>query len=154
MALELRTVRQPVSRAASRRDHKKFCDIEGWSVVMNSRPKPASHHLTYELQLTDGRILRTRISRPTNSETYGPGLWHHILTEQLDVTETEFWTCVEQRTPPVRVQPGFDPPERALPLSLVRQLVDSLHLSSDDIASLSLDEAIRLMEEFWSGPAE
>ena len=143
-----------MTRAASRRDHQRFCEIEDWAEVRNARGKPTRHHITYELLRPDGRILRTRISRPANTEAYGPSMWGHILTDQLDVTENEFWACVDDRTPPVRARPASGSPENALPLSLARQLVDVLHLTSEEIGALSLEEAIARMQEFWSRPSD
>lgn len=141
-----------MSRRGTRRDHRRFCEIEGWSVVVNSRGRPTSHHLTYGLAVDDGRILRTRISRPANATEYGRRLWNHILTDQLDVTEIEFWQCVDHRKLPARGGAVPDVSENALPLSLVRQLVDSLHLGSDEIAELSMEDALTLMTEYWSRP--
>ena len=56
------------SHAASRREHRRFCEIEGWAEVLNARGKPTEHHITYELALGDGRVYRTRISRPANTD--------------------------------------------------------------------------------------
>src|SRR4051794_41203434 len=60
---------------ATRDDHQRFCAVEGWVQVRNARGKPVRHHETYELSLFDGRILRTRISRPVNRTTYGPAMF-------------------------------------------------------------------------------
>lgn len=141
-----------MSGPASRREHKQFCDIEGWDTVLNARGKKVRHHITYELALSDGRVLRTRISRPANKETYGPSLWKGILRDQLDVTEGAFWDCVERRVLPPR--PGSDAPPSAagLPASLVHQLKTTLGLSDADVARLSRDEAVTRMSEYWSQP--
>ena len=140
-----------MSGPASRRQHKQFCDIEGWEPVLNARGKPVSHHITYELALEDGRVLRTRVSRPANNDTYGPSLWAAILRDQLDVTEVAFWDCVERRILPPR--PGAAaPPATGLPASLVHQLKTALGLSDSEIASMSKDEAVSLMSEYWSRP--
>ena len=141
-----------MTRAASRRDPRRFCEIEEWAEVVNARGKPTRHHITYELALPDGPILRTRILRPANTEAYGPSMWSHILTDQLAVTEDEFWESVDDRTPPVRSRPASSTPENALPISLARQLVDVLHLSSDEVGAISVEEAIARMQEFWSRP--
>lgn len=141
------------SRAASRREHHRFCEIEGWTEVLNARGKPAEHHLTYELTLGDGRVLRTRISRPANTNTYGRGLWSHILSDQLEVTEADFWACVDDRRAPVRNDLASAPEGAALPVSLAYQLVNTLHLSSDEIASLTLEQAVARMHEHWGRQA-
>ncbi len=137
---------------ASRRDHKRFCEVEGWDTVRNARGKQVRHHLTYELALSDGRVIRTRISRPANSDSYGPSLWAAILRDQLEVTEAAFWECVEHRVLPPRPGRDFAQHAAGLPASLVHQLKMSLGLSDAEIASLSKDEAVARMTAFWSQP--
>jgi hypothetical protein len=140
------------SRAASRREHQRFCEVEGWQEVRNSRGKPTQHHITYELLLSDGSVLRTRISRPANSEVYGPGLWSHILDDQLHVTEAEFWQCVDNRNLPPRVRTTKEPDSSALSAQLAYQLVHTLKLTSAEIAALTFEEAVKLMTEYWTRP--
>jgi hypothetical protein len=138
--------------APTRDDHERFCSVERWIRVRNARGKPVRHHETYELNLPDGRILRTRISRPVDRTTYGPAMFRHILTEQLNVTETEFWTCVRDRKPPRRGQPAGQPPEHSLPASLVHQLLHEVRLPEDEVAKMTRDEAIAQMQQHWSRP--
>lgn len=137
-------------RAATRREHVRFCELEGWRAVQSARESSNRHHLTFELPLNDGRILRTRISRPPNNETYGKALWAHILRDQLGVTQGEFWKCVDESEVPVRSFTMALPPPAALPAGLAHQLVHVLALSSKEVAALSLDEAIALMNHHWS----
>jgi hypothetical protein len=138
-------------RAASRREHQRFCEIEGWDEVLNSRGKPTQHHITYELLLGDGSILRTRISHPANTEAYGKNLWSHILDDQLHVTEAEFWECVDNKNPPDRT-PVTARPDSTLPAQLAYQLVHTLNLTSEAVAALTLEEAVKLMAEYWHNP--
>jgi hypothetical protein len=140
------------SRAGSRREHQRFCEIEGWQEVRNSRGKPTQHHITYELLLGDGSVLRTRISRPANTEVYGKGMWSHILVDQLHVTEIEFWECVDDKNPPQRIADTEGSDSRTLPAQLAYQLVHSLKLTNAQIALLTLEEAVRLLAEYWSQP--
>lgn len=137
-------------RAASRREHQRFCGIEGWTEVLNAKGKPTEHHITYELRLGDGRVLRTRVSRPANTNTYGTSLWSHILDDQLQVTEAEFWACVDDKQKPVRAAVASAPEGVALPASLAYQLVNTLHLSNAEIASLTLEQAVAKMNEHWA----
>ncbi len=137
-------------RIASRREHQRFCEIEGWEEVRNARGKPTQHHITYELRLEDRRILRTRISRPANTDRYGRGLWSHILTDQLDVTGEEFWECVDHGNPPRRSAILEPAGGAVLPAGLAHQLVHTLGLTADEIAELTLEEAVGRMAEFWS----
>jgi len=141
-------------RAATRREHVRFCEVEGWRAVQSARESSNRHHLTFELPLNDGRILRTRISRPPNNDTYGKALWAHILRDQLCVTQSEFWKCVDDGEVPVRSSTMALPPSAALPAGLAHQLVHVLALSTKEVAALSLDDAIALMNEHWSTKAE
>lgn len=137
--------------AATRRDHDRFCRNEGWTVVRDSKGGPVAHHITYELALPDGRILRTRISRPADASGYGPGRWAHILRDQLCVDDAGFWQCVRSRIPPDR---GLrQPPPSALPLGLVERLRHDLGLTEAQIASMSRKEAVAAMTGFWSRPS-
>ena len=97
------------SRPGSRREHVRCCEVEGWATVRNARGKPVRRHITFELAVPNGNVLRTRISRPANSERYGPRLWSVILSEQLDVTEEQFWDCIDRGVPPARTGPSGTP---------------------------------------------
>lgn len=108
--------------AATREHHDDFCVTEKWELVRGATGKPVRHHRTYELGLWDGRILRTRISKPVDSSVYSKAMWSHILREQLCVSTDEFWGCVNDEVLPDRGAPalriGLDP----LPLYLVKEL--------------------------------
>jgi hypothetical protein len=137
--------------APTRADHQAFCANEGWEQVRNARGKTSSHHaVTFELQLHDGRILRTRISHPPDGSTYGQSMWSHILRDQLAVTEDEFWACARGGVKPDRGQPAA-PPE-ALPADLVHLLVARLRLTREEIAEMTREEAIARMQKYWSDP--
>jgi hypothetical protein len=141
------------SAAASRRDHNRFCQVEGWEQVRNARGK-TGHHLTYELNLPDGRVLRTRISHPVNNETYGPRLWSHILSDQLEVTDTEFWACVEDGELPDRGSASAEVPANALPAQVVYQLIHDVGIPEAEVARMDLTRAVELLAEYWSRPRE
>ena len=142
-----------MSGVASRRDHDRFCQIEGWDKVRNAGGKTGHHH-TYELKLSDGNVLRTRISHPVNNDTYGSRLWSHILSDQLDVTEAEFWACVDERKLPDRGAAADKAPENAMPASLAYQLIHVVGVPETEVATMSLERALALMNEFWSKPQD
>lgn len=71
---------------ATRKDHEAFCTTEGWLERTRADGKRGSHHVSYELPLPDGRILYTRISHSIDRTDYGPGIFRHILRDQLQVT--------------------------------------------------------------------
>lgn len=141
-----------MSRSGSRADHHRFCTIEGWAEVRNARGKAVGHHITLELSLADGRILRSRISRPADATAYGFGLWKAILRDQLCVSEEEFWTCVTDRKPPDRGVDNPPTPQRALPASLAAQLIRDAGIQESRVAQLTLEEAVAAMKEHWSKP--
>ena len=142
-----------ISRPASRREHQRFCEIEGWTTVLNARGKPTEHHITYELAIGDGRILRTRISRPANAVAYGKGMWTRVLRDELDVSEAEFWECLDNKNPPQRSAATPAQQAAVLPAGLAYQLVNTLGLSSEEIAALTLEAAVAKMNEHWTNPA-
>jgi len=90
--------------------HDAFCKIEGWEQVRDAQGRTGTHHVIYELQLHDGRILRTRVSHPVNRDTYGASLWSHILPDQLEVDQATFWACVQEGKKPDRGAP--EPPQK------------------------------------------
>ena len=134
----------------TRRDHQRFCEVEGWTQVRGATGRAGRHHLTYELAIGDGRILRTRISNPPNRSDIGRGMFMHILREQLCVIEEEFWTCVTEGTPPVR--DGRPIPQREpLPAELVHLLTVKARLSEDEVRSMTKSEAIEAAQRYWMG---
>ncbi len=133
----------------TRATHERFCRTEGWTEVRNARGK-TGHHVTFELALPDGRVLRTRVSHPVDATDYGPEIWRHILRDQLEVSDAEFWACVQHRTKPRRG------PERvvtaaAIPVDVAWQLVHKVGLAPDEVARLTRDEAIARLQEHWRG---
>ncbi|GAA3585402.1 hypothetical protein GCM10022222_82460 [Amycolatopsis ultiminotia] len=131
----------------TRKDHQAFCRTEEWVEVRNARGK-TGHHATYELTLPDGWILRTRISHPPNRQVYGKNLWAHVLRDQLDVTEDEFWACVRDRTRPARGVTVEN--EDAIPVAIVSQLLAN-GVDEAEIRGMSKAAAIERMTRIWSG---
>lgn len=138
------------STAGSRRDHNRFCQVEGWAEVRNARGQKVRHHITYELELPDGTVLRTRISHPANNSTYGPNLWSTILEHQLCVTEEAFWSCVNDKWLPDRGAGPVEPPANALPAQLVFQLIHDAKVPERQVAAMTLDRAMEVMNAYWS----
>lgn len=132
----------------TRRDHQRFCEIEGWTRVRDARGRTGTHHVTWELALPDGRVLRTRISHPVDRTDYGRGLWSHVLRDQLDVSETEFWRCVRNGVVPLRSAPAAS--TRSLPADLVHLLVSRAGLSEAEVATMSREAAIEQLQRHWS----
>lgn len=134
--------------APTRTAHRAFCELEGWTLVANAVGKPVAHHVTYELPLLDGRVLRTRVSRPVNSDTYGRSLWSHILRDELDVGAAVFWECVQHSVRPPR--PGAVSRPEGVPVALVMELRRRLGLSDDQISHLDRATAAALIASYWA----
>lgn len=118
-------------------------------MVRSATGKRNKHHDTYELTLPSGDVLRTRVSRPVNKDNYGPTTWAHILRDQLDVTEQEFWDCSDRGIIPSRGGTPASTP-RGAPTQVLYQLKHRVGLSDSEIAALSRDEAIERLNEFWT----
>lgn len=131
----------------TRQAHERFCIAEGWDRVRDARGRTGSHHVTYELVLADGSILRTRISHPVDRTDYGPSLWNHILRDQLAVSAEEFWSCVNDGGLPARSVVA--PAPESLPADLVHLLVHRVGLSSAEIASMTRAQAIERLQRHW-----
>jgi hypothetical protein len=130
---------------ATRADHQQFVVNEGW------QPVPSTHHDTYELALPDGRVLRTRISRPPNRTTYGARMWAHILRDQLDVSVEEFWGCVRDGAIPDRMPPDVtEEVDDAIPLEVANLLISRVGLTRRDLAGMTRDEAIARLNDYWA----
>ncbi len=132
----------------TRQDHQRFCEAEGWKRVRDARGRTGTHHVTYELALPDGRVLRTRISHPPDRTTYGSGLWSHIPRDQLDVTEAVFWACVRNGVLPDRGVPAV--PAEAIPAEVVHLLTTRVGLTEAEVARLGRDEAIERLRRYWT----
>ncbi|MFE2942026.1 cytotoxic translational repressor of toxin-antitoxin stability system [Streptomyces sp. NPDC059255] len=131
-----------------RERHERFCAVEKWERVRDARGRTGTHHVTYELTLYDGRILRTRISHPVDRTVYGAGMWGHILRDQLDVSEGEFWDCVLDGRLPDRGAPAV--PKEALPADLVYLLIHRVGLSEAAVAGLAKEDAVARLHQYWT----
>jgi hypothetical protein len=131
----------------TRSDHQRFCEVEGWTEVRNATGK-TGHHVTHELALPDGAILRTRVSNPPDRSTYGRSLWSHILRDQLGVDEATFWGCVRDGRLPDRGRQADLP--GSLPAGLVSVLLHQVGLPESEVAAMTREQAIARVNEFWT----
>ncbi len=135
----------------TRADHDAFCRREGWLQVRSSRGSTGTHHVTYELPLPDGQVIRTRVPHPPDRTNDGAALWSHILRDQLRVTEQEFWSCVRTGAKPDRG--GARLPAESLPAELAHLLVHRVGLSDEEVARLTREQAIECLQRYWSTPS-
>ena len=116
--------------------------------MRDARGRTGTHHVTYELVLVDGRILRTRVSHPVDRSSYGQSMWKHILRDQLEVEEPAFWSCVQDGVKPARGAP--EPPAEALPADLVYMLIARVGLDESDVARMTKIEAVARLQSYWT----
>jgi len=116
--------------------------------VSDAKGRTGTHHVTYELDLPDGRVLRTRISHPPDRTDYGPSLWRHILRDQLHVDDATFWACARDGVTPDRGVPAA--PEHALPADVVHLLITRVGLSEAEVATMTKVEAVDRLNQFWT----
>ena len=134
--------------APTRRDHARFCEVEGWRLVRSAAGKRNMHHETYERALFDGSVLRTRISRPPDRTTYGDALWSHILRDQLQVSAEEFWRCVQDGIPPDRGSPPAA--AESIPADLLYLLKHRAGISETELGEMTRQEAIERIQQYWA----
>lgn len=131
----------------TRKDHERFCEVEGWRRVLDARGRAGTDHIRYELHLPDGRVLRTRISRPADASTYGPNIWSRILRDQLEVGSEVFWACAKDGKRPNRG--AREAPPEALPASIVHQLIHHVGLAEDEVRRLTRAEAVERLNDHY-----
>jgi hypothetical protein len=111
----------------------------------------AGDHVRYSLELPDGRVLNTKISRPVDRTVYGEDLWQVILREQLQVTEEQFWACVRDGTRPDRgIITESGPSAETIPANVVH-ILKANGLTDAEITTLGRADAIKRAQEIWSG---
>ena len=134
--------------APTRADHERFCRVEGWTRARDAQGKTGTHHITYELALPDGRILRHTHLAPPSRVAYGRGIWAHALRDQLDVDDATFRACVRDAKRPSR---GARPaPAEALPAELVALLTRRVGLAEHEVAAMTKEEAVARLNQYWS----
>jgi len=113
----------------------------------------ATGHAFFEKTLPDGEILRTHASR-SGSKTMSPGRFKAILSDQLRLSEAEFWEVLRTRRPAQRPSPAPEPAPRSLPLWLALALEREVGLTRGQISELDADEAHRRLDEVRTRPRE
>jgi len=139
----------PGARPLTHVDHKRFVEVEGWEKKGTAKGKAKKgDHFRYSLRLNSGEILHTRVSHGSGA-TNDPYLVAAIFREQLQVTEEDFYLCVEKGMLPPRPAPESPlPPQDALDGKLVRNLMRKVGLSQAQVAALTKDEAVAAWQEY------
>ncbi|MCX2733979.1 hypothetical protein OOZ19_27365 [Saccharopolyspora sp. NFXS83] len=88
----------------------------------------------------------TRISHPPGPEHARPELVGPLLRDQLQVSEEDFWACVNRKTPR-----GFSvDPADSLPAELVRLLIHRVGVPEIEVKAMSKDAAIARLNAYWN----
>jgi hypothetical protein len=131
---------------------EQFLGIDGWrQLPARERGGSRQPHIFFEKVLADRRVLQTHISHDGGARM-SPGRFSSILRHQLEVSRTEFWNALETGAPVERPVDLDEDAAVELPAWAVRVLTGDLHLSVQEIAGLSPDEAVRLVHEHWAQP--
>jgi len=126
--------------------HRRFCEIDDWT----SRDTDHTH---YTKILSDGTILRTKVSHGADSTRYGAGLWSRIPKQQLEVTEDAFYKALTDKKPVSRGMP--EPPSGPrIPLWLVQNLQTHVGLAEKEALALSPEEARQRWDVWISQPGD
>ncbi|WP_254189901.1 cytotoxic translational repressor of toxin-antitoxin stability system [Nocardia noduli] len=138
----------------NRKAHDTFCRNDNWVLVRDAKGGTVQHRRTYGLSLSDGRTLRTRISRPVDATDHGPTMWSQILREQLIVSQEQFWNCVTFGKRPDRESRAVAiPNKQSIPAGVVEKLIRLVGLSEEEVGAMTRDEAIGRLDQYWTDQA-
>ncbi len=141
-----------MSRPLSHSDHRKFVDTEGWIKKGTTRLGAKSgDHFRYSIKLNTGEVLATRVSHGSGS-IEDADLVAKILRSQLQVTEEDFYRCVNDGVLPPRPSLQLPPPPPdALDGKLVRNLITKVGMTQSQVALLTREEAIAVWQSYLVG---
>ena len=126
-----------------------FCKADQWELSRQTK------HAVYKKVLADGTALQTQASRGKGADNIGAALFQFILRVGLQVSEAEFWEAIRTGEPARRPGHPAPPPVPPKPSAgLVYQLRKHLGLPDEEISRLSKDEAIEMLNEYFSRPSD
>ena len=126
----------------------------GWVGIVGWVDGRENDHTRYEKVLPDGEVLRTKISRG-GTGIDDPGLWKHVLRDQLRVSEDEFWAVLAEKRPANRGAPPLASGvgEEEIPTYVAEGLL-KVGLHDDQIMQISADKALARLHEVWAQPTD
>lgn len=129
--------------------HKRFVETEGWERLGTARKRSGTgDHHRYKLPLANGEILYTRVSHGSG-QLDDAQLIARIYRDQLQVTEEQFWACVEHGTLPPRPQPPTPVVSGSvLDGKLVRNLLTKVGIEQSELATMSKEAAVARWNEW------
>lgn len=123
----------------TKRDVKRFCDIDGWEEL------PRTDHHRYKETLDNGQILRTRVSFGSGSAFDDPRLWQRVWRVQLGLeSEEEFWEALSTGKSPRRGAQQQSAREPGIPAWLFEYLIHRMSRDENDVLKMSEEQAMEL----------
>jgi hypothetical protein len=129
-------------------DIKEFLAADGWR-ELPSAERGGRDHIFYEKVLPDGRVLQTHVSHAAK-KSLSAGRFRDILRYQLEVSKDAFWETVRTGEPVDRPAPVEEPEPFQHPAWVVAVLAGKLHMSGEDIAKLTPEEAQARVQQLWT----
>jgi hypothetical protein len=96
---------------------REFLQHDRWTADR----KRSTDHDYFTKALPDGEILITKISRSRQKAMSG-GRFKAILSDQLGISEAQFWEVLRTKRPATRPVPVPEPEPVSMPLWLAREL--------------------------------
>jgi hypothetical protein len=125
--------------------------VEGWTDNDQNSGRAKGDHHRYVFTTPAGDRLFARVSH--GSGQYGdPDLFAHILREQLQIDEQQFWAAVDRGLVPVRPVPETVATEgQSIDAKLARNLLSKGNVTPSDLAEMTQDEAVARWNEWLTG---
>src|ERR1019366_6129528 len=128
-------------RLPTYKELKRFVEVEGWEDKDKVSQKKKGDHHRYIFVTPAGEILYTRISHG-NEQIYSLDLFKHILREQLQIDERQFWDAVDKGIKPKRATPTTPPQHQGIDAKLARNLITKVGLSQTELADMTQANAV------------
>jgi hypothetical protein len=135
-------------------DHRTVVETEGWDTKSTARSgSKTGDHWRYTLRLATG-VVYTRVLHGSG-EVNDPRLVAKILRDQLQVSEDDFYACVNDGILPPRPATEAPPtPKEGLDAKLVMNLIRKVGLTQQQVAAMSKAEAVEAWTEYLEGRHE
>lgn len=141
-------------RIPTHRELRKFVEVEGWVNKDAASGRATGDHFRYVFITPMGERLATRISHGTR-KIQDADLFKHILRDQLQVSEEQFWLAVDKGVAPVRKQQQSNKNTgSAIDAKLARNLIQKVGLTPQDLAGMTQATAVAAWTEWLTHKAE
>lgn len=125
---------------------REFLRYDEWTP---DKPRSTDHDY-FEKVLPSGEVLVSKVSR-SGRKTMSPGRFSATLSDQLRVSQAQFWEVLRLRKPADRPSPEPEPEPVSLPMWLAQQL-ERAGVLPQEIEGLDAHAATALLDEIRSRP--